>query len=39
MTVGGIVEHDPEDGTFHLPTEHAAFLTRAASPEPRSARE
>lgn len=33
MTVGGIVEHDPEEGTYHLPPEHAAFLTRAASPE------
>src|SRR3712207_4306063 len=33
MTVGGIVEHDPENGTYHLPQEHAAFLTRAASPD------
>ncbi len=33
MVVGGIVEHDPENGTYHLPQEHAAFLTRAASPE------
>ena len=24
MTVGGIVEHDPEAGTFTLPREHAA---------------
>jgi 2-polyprenyl-3-methyl-5-hydroxy-6-metoxy-1,4-benzoquinol methylase len=33
MTVGGIVEHDPEEATYHLPPEHAAFLTRAASPD------
>ncbi len=33
MVVGGIVEHDPEAGTYWLPQEHAAFLTRAASPE------
>lgn len=32
MTVGGIVEHEPDAGTYHLPPEHAAFLTRAASP-------
>ena len=32
MTVGGIVEHDPEAGTYLLPPEHAAWLTRAASP-------
>ena len=33
MTVGRIVEHDPENETYHLPPEHAAFLTRAASPD------
>ncbi len=33
MTVGGIVEHDPEDNKYYLPPEHAAFLTRAASPD------
>jgi SAM-dependent methyltransferase len=33
MTVGGIVEHDPDAGTYALPEEHAAFLTRAASPD------
>ena len=33
MLVGGIVEHDPEEGTYYLPEEHAAFLTRAASPD------
>ena len=32
MTVGGIVEHDPQNATYYLPPEHAAFLTRAASP-------
>ncbi len=33
MVVGRIVEHDPEEGTYYLPQEHAAFLTRAASPD------
>ena len=33
MVVGGIVEHDPEGGTYRLPPEHAAFLTRAATPD------
>ena len=33
MVVGKIVEHDPEEGTYQLPQEHAAFLTRAASPD------
>src|SRR5919112_1730144 len=33
MLVGGIVEHDPESATYRLPHEHAAFLTRAASPD------
>jgi SAM-dependent methyltransferase len=33
MVVGGIVENDPEEGTYYLPQEHAAFLTRAASPD------
>jgi SAM-dependent methyltransferase len=33
MTVGGIVEHDPQEATYFLPPEHAAFLTRAASPD------
>lgn len=32
MTVGGIVEHDPTEATYRLPAEHAAWLTRAASP-------
>ena len=33
MVVGRIVEYDPENGTYHLPPEHAAFLTRAAAPD------
>lgn len=32
MTTGGIVVYDPKQGTYTLPMEHAAFLTRAASP-------
>ncbi|MBA2296609.1 MAG: class I SAM-dependent methyltransferase [Actinobacteria bacterium] len=32
MTVGGIVEYDPNDETFRLPPEHAAFVTKAAGP-------
>ncbi len=30
VTVGGIVEHDPEAGTYVLPPEHAAVVTRTA---------
>ncbi len=33
MVVGRIIEHDPGAATYHLPQEHAAFLTRAASPD------
>lgn len=33
MVVGRIVEHDPEHGTYYLPPEHAAWLTRAATPD------
>jgi 2-polyprenyl-3-methyl-5-hydroxy-6-metoxy-1,4-benzoquinol methylase len=33
MTTGRIVEVDPETGRFALPPEHAAWLTRAASPD------
>ncbi|MFI6845003.1 class I SAM-dependent methyltransferase [Kitasatospora sp. NPDC050467] len=33
MVVGGIVEYDPGHGTYLLPPEHAAALTRAAGPE------
>ena len=32
MTTAGVVEHDPAAGTFRLPPEHAASLTRAARP-------
>jgi len=32
MTVSGVVEHDPEAKTYHLPAEHAGLLTRAAAP-------
>ncbi|MGH7958880.1 MAG: class I SAM-dependent methyltransferase [Opitutaceae bacterium] len=32
MTVGQIVKHDPVAGTYRLPLEHAALLTRAAAP-------
>jgi SAM-dependent methyltransferase len=32
MTVGHIVNHDAIAGTYHLPPEHAALLTRASSP-------
>jgi 2-polyprenyl-3-methyl-5-hydroxy-6-metoxy-1,4-benzoquinol methylase len=32
MTVGRVVRHDPVAGTYELPAEHAALLTRAASP-------
>ena len=32
MTTGGIVLFDPEAERFHLPREHAASLTRAATP-------
>ena len=33
MTAGRIVELDPESGRYTLPTEHATWLTRAASPD------
>ena len=32
MAAGGIVEHYPANGTYYLPSEHAASLTRAAVP-------
>src|SRR5688500_3552038 len=32
MLCGGVVGHDPATGTYHLPLEHAAWLTRAAAP-------
>jgi SAM-dependent methyltransferase len=33
MTTGRIVDHDHEAGTYVLPPEHAAWLTRAAAPD------
>jgi SAM-dependent methyltransferase len=33
MVVGGIVDYDPDYGSYTLPVEHAALLTRAAVPE------
>lgn len=33
MITGKIVEHAPENDTYSLPPEHAAWLTRAATPE------
>src|SRR5262245_14433773 len=33
MTVGRIVELDPDEGRYALPDEHAAYLTRAGSPD------
>lgn len=32
MVTGGIVLYDPATKSYHLPAEHAAVLTRAASP-------
>jgi 2-polyprenyl-3-methyl-5-hydroxy-6-metoxy-1,4-benzoquinol methylase len=32
MVTGQVIEHDAARGTYSLPPEHAAFLTRAASP-------
>jgi SAM-dependent methyltransferase len=32
MATAGVVEHDPAAGSFVLPAEHAAALTRAARP-------
>lgn len=33
MTTGRVVELDPETGRYALPAEHAAWLTRAATPD------
>jgi len=33
MTTGRVVDHDPGAMTFVLPSEHAAWLTRAAGPD------
>src|SRR5947209_6440325 len=30
MVTGNVVEYDAKNGTYQLPPEHAAFLTRAA---------
>ncbi len=32
MVVGRLIDYDPEGETYHLPAEHAASLTRAATP-------
>jgi len=32
MTVSGVVKYSAREATYRLPEEHAAFLTRAASP-------
>ena len=32
MVASGVVDYEPRDGTYALPREHAAFLTRAATP-------
>ncbi|WP_055586214.1 class I SAM-dependent methyltransferase [Peterkaempfera griseoplana] len=32
MVAGGIVRHDPDEGGYTLPPDHAACLTRAAGP-------
>ena len=32
MVTGGVVEFSTENQTYHLPAEHAAWLTRAAVP-------
>jgi len=28
MVTGGVIEYDPAQGTYHLPDEHAVWLTR-----------
>ena len=33
MVTSGVVSYDPSDQSYTLPPEHAAFLTRAASPD------
>jgi 2-polyprenyl-3-methyl-5-hydroxy-6-metoxy-1,4-benzoquinol methylase len=33
MVTGRIVDYDPDDGTYRLPPEHAASLTRSATPD------
>lgn len=33
LTTAGVVHYDPDTGTYTLPSEHAALLTRAAGPD------
>ncbi|MEM7443740.1 MAG: class I SAM-dependent methyltransferase [Pseudomonadota bacterium] len=33
MVTSKVVDYDPANGTYYLPPEHAAFTTRAASPD------
>lgn len=33
MVTGQIVQYNPDEETYHLPAEHAAWLTRAATPD------
>ncbi|MBS9525623.1 methyltransferase domain-containing protein [Litoribacter alkaliphilus] len=33
MVAGGVIEFETTNGTYRLPAEHAAFLTRKAGPE------
>ena len=33
MTTSGVVEYNPNEQTYELPAEHAAFLTRNATPD------
>lgn len=33
MVTGHIIDHDPDRGTYSLPAERAAYLTRAAGPD------
>lgn len=33
MTVSNIIEYDPQNKSYSLPEEHAAFLTRSATPD------
>lgn len=32
MVTAGVVEYEPKSATYHLPAEHAGWLTRAAAP-------
>ena len=32
VVASGVVDYEPRDGTYALPAEHAAFLTRTATP-------